>query len=137
MLKSNRSYRPAWRGRSKATSPSMYALFPDGFGPAWSVGVGNPAKGNVDLLYIKVVGVVGTAVPIKRLFRCLALLVGNVFDEFKVTRWTAAIFGRAATFTSKEAGMLCARYDSTNFFDDDSMFPVVAKIVDVPKLSYS
>jgi hypothetical protein len=63
--------------------------------------------------------------------------VGNVFDEFKVTRWTAAIFGRASAFTSKEAGILCARFGSTNFFDDDSMFPVVAKIVDVPKLSYS
>jgi hypothetical protein len=65
------------------------------------------------------------------------VFASNVLDKIKVTWWTAAIFGRAATFTSQEAGILCARYCSTNFFDDDSMFPVVAKIVDVTKLSYS
>jgi hypothetical protein len=64
------------------------------------------------------------------------LLAGNVLDKIKVTRWAAAIFGRASAFTSKEAGILCARFGSTKFFNDDSMFPVVAKIVNVAKVSY-
>jgi hypothetical protein len=64
------------------------------------------------------------------------LLAGNVFDEIKIARRTAAIFGRTSAFTSQEARILCVGLD-TNFFDDDSMFPVVAKIVDVTKFSYS
>jgi hypothetical protein len=77
-----------------------------------SVGVGDPAKGNVDLLYINIVEVVRAAVPIKRLFRFLALFAGNVLDEIKVTWWTAAIFGRASAFTSQKSGPRC-RFGAT------------------------
>ena len=47
-----------------------------------------------------------------------------------------SLFFRAAA-AAQEAGILCARFGSTNFFDDDSMFPVVTKIVDVTELGYS
>jgi hypothetical protein len=52
------------------------------------------------VLFVDIVGVIGTAVPIKRLFRFFAVLAGNIFDEIKIARWTAAILRRASTFTA-------------------------------------
>ena len=56
--------------------------------------------GNIDLLFINVIRIVGTAVPIKSLFRLFAVFAGNVLDEIKIARWSTAIFRWASTFTA-------------------------------------
>ena len=58
----------------------------------------------------------------------VALLAGNVFDEIKVTRWAAAIFGRATTFTSQEAGILRARFGSAAYVPPDAGFATKPKL---------
>jgi len=80
------------------------------------------------LLFINIVRVVGAAVPFKRLFRFLAILADNIFDEIKVARWTAAIFRWASTFTTEKPRILCAGLGSAGLFDDDPMLPAVPKI---------
>jgi hypothetical protein len=44
---------------------------------------------------------------------------------------------RTSAFTSQEARIHCTRFGSAGSFDDDPMFPVVAKIVDVVEFSYA
>jgi hypothetical protein len=96
-----------------------------------AVGVGNPAKCNVDLLFINVLRIIWAAVPFERLSSSLAPLVRNIFDKIKVAGRAAAVFRRAATLTAEKPRIPFAGLGRFDFFDNDPMFPVVAKIVDV------
>src|SRR4029079_12288713 len=71
-----------------------------------SVGVGDPAKSDFDLLFIDIVGVEGAAVPCKSCLGFLAPFVGDIFHELKIAGWTAAIFRRASTLTAQKPGIL-------------------------------
>src|SRR5579863_7917767 len=101
-----------------------------------AVRVGDPAKGNFDLLLIDVFGVVGTAVPFERLFGLLAAFAGDVFNELKVARRTAAVLGPSSAFTSQEAGVGFSGLRRLDGFDDNPMRPVIAKIIHVAELCY-
>src|SRR5208282_5805468 len=62
---------------------------------------------------------------------------GNVFDEIKIARRTTAILRRTSSFTAEKPGVLCAGLGFADSLNDDPMFPVIAKIVDVIKLGHA
>jgi hypothetical protein len=85
-------------------------------------------------VFVDVIGIVRTAVPVECCFSFFPLLSGDFIEKVVIAWDAAAIFRWAPSFTTKKLRMRCLLLRRFDVLYNNPMLPIVAKVVNVAEL---